>query len=68
MLRKLPNGNQLASSLDNNPELVDYVLNSENFRIDNGYLIDIMFNASGHNYQDLVKYAENKYKIKRRQS
>lgn len=36
MLRKLPNGNQLASSLDNDPELVDYVLNSENFRIDNG--------------------------------
>ena len=59
VLRKLPNGNQLASSLDNDPELVDYVLNSENFRIDNGYLIDIMFNASGNNYQDLVKYAEN---------
>lgn len=59
VLRKLPNGNQLASSLDNDPEIVDYVLNSENFRIDNGYLIDIMFNASGNNYQDLVKYAEN---------
>lgn len=59
VLRKLPNGNQLANSLDNDPELVDYVLNSENFRIDNGYLIDIMFNASGNNYQDLVKYAEN---------
>lgn len=59
VLRKLPNGNQLASSLDNDPELVDYVLNSENFRIDNGYLIDIMFNASGNNYQDLIKYAEN---------
>lgn len=59
VLRKLPNGNQLASSLDNDPELVDYVLNSENFRIDNGYLIDIMFNASGNNYQDLLKYAQN---------
>lgn len=59
VLRKLPNGNQLASSLDNDPEIVDYVLNSENFRIDNGYLIDIMFNASGNHYQDLVKYAEN---------
>lgn len=59
VLRNLPNGNQLANSLDNDPELVDYVLNSENFRIDNGYLIDIMFNASGNNYQDLVKYAEN---------
>ena len=52
VLRKLPNGNQLANSLDNDPELVDYVLNSENFRIDNGYLIDIMFNASGNNYQE----------------
>ena len=59
VLRKLPNGNQLANSLDNDPEIVDYVLNSENFRIDNGYLIDIMFNASGNNYQDLVKYAES---------